>query len=187
MKKIERIAALEQRVAALEAALGAKSDVAGDEPKRKAKPKLAVGQVWKMRNGETTEIVEMFKGGKFPWWVSGDRSYTDNGTYYYTGGSEYDLVELISDAPVQAQKSEGQVNAGTHIVLPKPYTTPPARGCRYWAPNVLDGCVEESFWGTDYQDNELLEQGLTFKTEEDAEVVLNAILSFLKSNTKDSD
>lgn len=188
MKKIERIAALEQRVAALEtAALEAKIGVAED------KPKLAVGQVWKMRNGEKVTITESQHMGQYwrthPW--LGVTSCGEPFTFSDEGkqalltevSSDYDLVELLSDAPTQ--KVEKKAEAGTHNVLPRPYHTPPTWS--YWVPHVLAGSVEEFPWDDDKGDNRRLEMGLAFKTEEDAKIALNAILSFLKENTKYSD
>lgn len=172
MKKIERIAALEQRVATLEAKLG----VVEDKPAKEPKPAIAIGQVWKMRNGENVTITGENTGGFWrthPW-----EGVTSNGESFTF--SEKGLVELVSDAPTQ--KGEKSAEADTPVQLPKPYTTPPLRS--YWFPSMYNGCAKEFLWDGDSYDDDLLKRGLAFKTEEDAKIALNTILSFLKENTK---
>ena len=184
MKKIERIAALEQRVAALEAKLG----VVEDKPAKEPKPAIAVGQVWKMRNGEKVTIKEENTGcfwRTFPWVCVTNYGYsftvTEWGTRLFDAKShEHDLVEIISDAPVPDQKVQERVEVDTPVVLPEPYRRTPIH---YYAPNFT-GEARLLEWNGDYHDNQMLSLGLAFKTKCDAEIVCKAILSFLKENTK---
>ena len=70
-----------------------------------AKPKLAVGQVWKNGQGDIVEITHYQGGELFPWLSSCGVTHTDKGSYYSDGStSPFDLVELVRDAPTQAAK-----------------------------------------------------------------------------------
>ena len=70
-----------------------------------AKPKLAIGQVWKNAMGDFVEVIDYSPGGSCPWIGSDRNIYKDDGGYRVDGTrSPFDLVELVKDTPTQATK-----------------------------------------------------------------------------------
>ena len=68
------------------------------QPVKKGHPvKLAVGQVWKDREGREVRIVGMDDDSDYPFYGSNGHSYTLYGTVLKFDESDCDLIELIQD------------------------------------------------------------------------------------------
>ena len=68
------------------------------QPVKKGHPvKLAVGQVWKDREGREVMVVGTRDHPDYPFGGSNGQSYTPNGTIWNLDEDEQDLVELIQD------------------------------------------------------------------------------------------
>jgi hypothetical protein len=70
-----------------------------DDHSQSTKPKLALGQIWRRRDGEVVTIDGFAPCGPYPFGTStsaGTEVYTSEG-YYYIGGAEspYDLAECL--------------------------------------------------------------------------------------------
>lgn len=63
-----------------------------------SKVQLAVGQVWKTREGREVEIVSSDNDANFPFDGSNNESYTPSGTVWMDAGADScDLIELVQD------------------------------------------------------------------------------------------
>ena len=68
------------------------------QPVNSDRPKLAVGQVWKDREGREVRIVGFaVEESIYPFWGSNGHTYTPNGAVYEESSSQCDLIELIQD------------------------------------------------------------------------------------------
>ena len=67
------------------------------QPVNSDRPKLAVGQVWKDREGREVRIVGMDDDSDYPFYGSNGHSYTLSGAILKFDDSDCDLIELIQD------------------------------------------------------------------------------------------
>ena len=68
------------------------------QPVKKGHPvKLAVGQVWKDREGREVRIVGEANDPAYPFGGSNSQTYTPNGTVWKNDEDNHDLIELIQD------------------------------------------------------------------------------------------
>ena len=67
------------------------------QPVNSDRPKLAVGQVWKDREGREVMVVGTRDHPDYPFGGSNGQSYTPNGTIWNLDEDEQDLIELIQD------------------------------------------------------------------------------------------
>lgn len=67
------------------------------QPVNSDRPKLAVGQVWKDREGREVRIVGKNGDTDYPFDGSNGHSYTLSGTVFMFGDDDRDLIELIQD------------------------------------------------------------------------------------------
>lgn len=62
-----------------------------------SKVQLAVGQVWKDREGREVTITRKDDHDKYPFYGSNDETYTPDGTEYENFTTAKDLIELVQD------------------------------------------------------------------------------------------
>lgn len=160
----------------------AESGRVDDELRKKAKPKLAIGQVWKNEMGWEVKIVEYNAGRDCHWKDDDGLTYTDKGCYFLDGStSKFDLVELISDAPAECNQSD------TKPSIPKPLTKEPLMGRTYYtlSPDLSHSVWCE--WCDTVADKIIFDNGLAFETGKEASEAAKFMLQAWKQALKGSE
>ncbi len=79
---------------------------------------LAVGQVWRRRDGEVVTITEYTADHHFPWKSDREDTYTRTGSFWVDLGKDsLDLVELISDAPDNTVTTQSNIQTGDTVTI----------------------------------------------------------------------